>query len=288
VAVNLSQCPAGGDLERLLAEQLSGPERDGIETHVEGCPSCQEQLARLSSGNFRPVPSSPAAREESDAGPHEGFRRRLREMPPPTAVPGGEAPLFPKEQPASPPHTPWLEQQRLGQYEILEKLGAGGMGTVYLARHVELGKVMALKVLPAGQVDEVSVARFKNEIRAIGRLDHPHIVAAHDAGEFRGVHYLVMDFVDGVDLAGVLRERGSLRLADACEAIRQAALALQHAHERGLVHRDIKPSNLMLARGGIIKLLDLGVARSFGDAPAETLTAKRTLLGTADYLAPEQ
>jgi hypothetical protein len=162
------------------------------------------------------------------------------------------------------------------------------MGTVFKARHAELGKVVALKVLPAGAMDEVRVARFRNEIRAIGRLDHPNIVAAHDAGEVGGVHFLVMDFVEGLDLARVLERHGRLSVPDACEAVRQAALGLQHAFERGLVHRDVKPSNLMLAPGGRVQVLDLGLARSFAEAAADTLTAQGMLLGTADYLAPEQ
>src|SRR5262249_12116432 len=122
----------------------------------------------------------------------------------------------------------------------------------------------------------------------IGKLDHPNIVVAHDAGESRGVHFLVMEWVDGMDLARVVERHGRLPAADACEAVRQAAVGLQHAYERGLVHRDGKPSNAMLARDGRVRLLDLGLARSFGEAAADTLTAKGALLGTADYLAPEQ
>src|SRR5262249_51933957 len=182
----------------------------------------------------------------------------------------------------------WFEHGRLGRYEILGRLAAGGMGAVFKARHAELGKVVALKVLPAGPMDEVRVARFRNEIRAIGRLDHPNIVAAHDAGELGGVHFLVMDFVEGVDLARALERRGRLSVPDACEAVRQAALGLQHAFERGLVHRDVKPSNLMLARGGRVQVLDLGLARSFAEAAADRLTARGMVVGTADSLAPEQ
>jgi hypothetical protein len=182
----------------------------------------------------------------------------------------------------------WFEDGCLGRYEILGKLGAGGMGAVFKARHAELGKVVALKVLPAGQSDEVRVARFRNEVRAIGRLNHPNIVAAHDAGEIRGVHFLVMDFVEGMDLARLLDRRGRLSLSDACDAVHQSALGLQHAFERGLVHRDIKPSNLMLTRGGRVQVLDLGLARSFAEVGADTLTAQGMLLGTTDYLAPEQ
>jgi tRNA A-37 threonylcarbamoyl transferase component Bud32 len=281
-------------LEGLLAERLSGPERDGVESHVEDCTPCQEQLARLSARAFNLAGPSADRQDEPGLEPDEGFLRRLREVPPPTFVcRRSSSPSSGEDEP--PPFTTvpaldatWIEHGRLGRYEILGRLAEGGMGAVFKARHVELGKVVALKVLPADQLDEVRVARFKNEIRAIGRLDHPNIVAAHDAGEFHGVHFLVMDFVEGLDLARVLERHGRLSLPDACEAVRQGALGLQHAFERGLVHRDIKPSNLMLARGGCVQVLDLGLARSFADAAADTLTTRGMLLGTADYLAPEQ
>src|SRR5262249_25645688 len=184
--------------------------------------------------------------------------------------------------------TAWHAGERLGQYQILGKLGKGGVGAVFKARHTELGKVVALKMLRDERPDEVTIARFKNEIRAVGRLDHPNIVVAHDAGQAGGVHFLVMEYVDGMDLARLMERRGRLSPADACEVIQQAAVGLQHAYERGLVHRDVKPSNIMLARDGRVRLLDLGLARSFGDSPADALTAQGMMLGTADYLAPEQ
>jgi CHAT domain-containing protein/serine/threonine protein kinase len=273
-------CPPVDDLERLLAEQLSGHERDTLESHIELCSTCQARLEQLSSQ----PPRTAAVREHSasdDAEPRAEFLRRLYETPP--ASPSGPSPTEVGDEIPM-----WFERGRIGQYEVLEKLGKGGMGTVYKARHVELGKIVAIKVLKAAQLDEVRIGRFKNEIRSIGRLNHPHIVAAHDAGEIGGVHYLVMDFVDGDDLGRVVERHGRLSVADACEAVRQAALGLQHAFECGLVHRDIKPSNLMLTRGGRVQLLDLGLARSFRDRPAETLTAEGMVLGTADYLAPEQ
>src|SRR5262249_6921630 len=184
--------------------------------------------------------------------------------------------------------TAWHAGERLGQYQILGKLGKGGVGAVFKARHTELGKVVALKMLRDERPDEVTIARFKNEIRAVGRLDHPNIVVAHDAGQAGGVHFLVMEYVDGMDLGQLVERCGRLNAADACEVIRQTAVGLQHAYERGLVHRDLKPSNLMLARDGRVRLLDLGLARSFGESPADTLTAKGMVLGTVDYLAPEQ
>jgi hypothetical protein len=293
MAADLSRCPSPGVLDRLLAERLGGHERDSVETHVEGCAPCQEYLARLSARTFCLAAPPSGCRDEPDPEPDERFLRRLRDVPPPVVSTRHGRPASGADE--SPPFAaePVLdaaryEHRRLGRYEILGRLAEGGMGAVFKARHAELGKVVALKVLPAGQMNEASVARFKNEIRAIGRLDHPNIVAAHDAGEMGGVHFLVMDFVEGLDLARALENQGRLSVPDACEAARQAALGLQHAFERGLVHRDVKPSNLMLARGGRVQVLDLGLARSFAEAAADTLTARGMLLGTADYLAPEQ
>src|SRR5690606_24353240 len=121
------------------------------------------------------------------------------------------------------------------------KLGAGGMGTVYRARHLRLEKQVALKVLPASLLkDSVAVGRFEREMRAVGKLSHPNIVAAHDAGDFQGTHYLVMELVEGIDLSRLSHRLGPLPTAEACELVRQAAGGLDHAHRRGLVHRDIK------------------------------------------------
>src|SRR5581483_7020063 len=136
---------------------------------------------------------------------------------------------------------------------------------------------------------EAAVARFRNEMKAAGRLAHPNIVAAHDAGRVGGTYYLAMELLDGADLSALVGRLGPLPVADACELVRQAAVGLQHAGECGLAHRDVKPSNLMLTRGGVVKVLDLGLARSLADLPpSERLTTSGVLLGTADYIAPEQ
>jgi serine/threonine protein kinase len=184
-------------------------------------------------------------------------------------------------------------QEQLGHYQLLEKLGEGGMGAVYKALHGKLEKLVALKVLPAGRLkNEQAVARFEREMRAVGRLNHPNIVAAHDAGEIDGHHYLVMELVDGVDLSVLVRRCGPLPVAEACEVIRQAALGLDHAYAFGMVHRDIKPGNLMLTRDGQVKVLDMGLAlldemRGGGGAVVE-LTTSGQMMGTLDYMAPEQ
>ena len=178
---------------------------------------------------------------------------------------------------------------QLGDYRLVEKLGAGGMGVVYKAVHAELDRVVALKVLSAGLVDDEEViARFKREIKAVGQLDHPHIVRALDARRIGETHFLVMEFIDGTDWEQLVRRLGPLRVADVCELGRQAALGLQHAHEHGLIHRDIKPSNLMLTRQGQAKILDLGLARMRGGAASQALTVSGQTMGTPDYIAPEQ
>ena len=177
-----------------------------------------------------------------------------------------------------------------GTYRIVEKLGEGGMGAVYRALHIKLDKVMALKILPAAKLGGPdSIARFERETRAAGRLNHPNIVQAFDAGEVDGTHYLAMEHVEGSDLAKLVQTKGPLAVRPAGEVIRQAALALAAAHSVSLVHRDIKPSNLIMDRQGRVRVLDLGLAL-LGDRPAETkeLTLAGSCFGTPDYMAPEQ
>jgi serine/threonine protein kinase len=184
----------------------------------------------------------------------------------------------------------------LGEYELTGRLGRGGMGTVYRARHTKLGREVALKVISEHRInDPGTLARFAREMQAIGRLEHPAIVRAFDAREIDSRPVLVMELIDGIDLSRLVRRHGPVRLADACEMIRQAAIGLQYAHEHSLVHRDIKPSNLMLQRDGTVKILDLGLARAdieFFDNENSLadpdLTGTHVALGTADYIAPEQ
>ena len=179
---------------------------------------------------------------------------------------------------------------KLGEYEILGFLGAGGMGTVYAARHRKLDKRVALKILPERRLwDRQAVARFEREMRAVGKLEHPHLVTAYDAGEIDGTHYLAMQLVEGCDTAQLAARLGSLRSVDACEIARQAALGLHAAHSQHLVHRDVKPSNLMLSPDGIVKVLDLGLARLTTDvAEPVQISTPGKVMGTLDYMAPEQ
>ncbi|MBD3672121.1 MAG: protein kinase [Planctomycetaceae bacterium] len=183
----------------------------------------------------------------------------------------------------------------LGKYRLLSLLGKGGMSSVYLAEHVLMRRRCAIKVLPAKRVNDSSyLGRFHREAQAVASLDHPNIVRAYDVDQEISkdaeIHFLVMEYVEGQSLQELVRDHGTLSLEDAVEYCRQTALGLEHAHEAGMVHRDIKPGNILADKNGVIKLLDLGLARFFNDNDKESLTVAHDekVLGTADYLAPEQ
>jgi serine/threonine protein kinase len=178
-------------------------------------------------------------------------------------------------------------------YQILAELGRGGMAFVYKARDLRRQRLVAIKVSdPRLAGDGEVVARFRQEqllaVRLPG-LRHPNLVVAHEAGQVEGVAYLVLEFVEGHDLAWIVRQRGPLPAAEACEVVRRAAVGLEHLHKHGLVHRDVKPANLMLTPSRQVKVLDLGVAR-YPRVPVsgEQITLAGQFLGTPDYVASEQ
>jgi serine/threonine protein kinase len=178
----------------------------------------------------------------------------------------------------------------LGKYKLLRLLGAGGMSSVYLGEHATLHSRAAIKVLPVKRVDQTSyLARFEREAQQSARLSHPNIVRTFDLDTSGTIHFIAMEYIDGVDLHAKVKESGPLEIREAVDYIRQAALGLHHAHEEGLVHRDVKPANLMLDKRGTVKLLDLGLAlATAGDEESLTREHDEKVLGTADYLAPEQ
>jgi serine/threonine protein kinase len=178
----------------------------------------------------------------------------------------------------------------LGNYKLLGHLGSGGMSSVYLAEHRILKRQRAIKVLPSSRVGDSSyLARFHLEAEATASLDHPNIVRAYDVDNEGDTHYLVMEYVRGVDLQSLVHSQGPLDYVTAANYIVQAATGLQHAHENSLIHRDVKPANLLVDERGVVKLLDLGLALfSEGDRSSLTLAHNENVLGTADYLAPEQ
>jgi hypothetical protein len=231
--------------------------------------------------------ADPSVTEDHVPGDEESSRKPTPAGEPvPAGEPGTRRDRRPHDDSSAAPEAP----AHIGRYQILGRLGGGGMGVVYRARHTALGKTVALKVLPKLRIhDPESVRRFQREMIAVGRLEHPHIVTAHDAGEADGVHYLTMELVEGSDFARLLKSRGTLGIADVCELVRQAAAGLAYVHEQGLVHRDVKPSNLMLAHGGQVKVLDLGLALVHqSEVGGDLSTSSNAALGTVDYMAPEQ
>lgn len=190
--------------------------------------------------------------------------------------------------------------EKIGSYRVLAPIGSGGMGQVFKVQHEVLGKVQALKRLPASRNnDPAALKRFKNEIATLGRLDHPNIVSAQYADEIDGNPYLIMDFIDGQTLAQLVedyqRNKKPFPLELACELIYHVAVGIGYAHQQGIIHRDIKPANIILDNDGAVHILDLGLARlaenycdSGSIAETEGLTRDQQILGTPDFMAPEQ
>lgn len=180
---------------------------------------------------------------------------------------------------------------RLGNYRLKRKLGRGGMSTVYLAEHALMKREAAIKVLPRKRVEDSSyLARFHREAQAAAALDHPNIVRIYDVAADGNTHFIAMEFIDGQDLQTRVAADGRLDCDLAADYIAQSAVGLQHAHDIGLIHRDIKPANLLANEKGIIKILDMGLAKFDEDEDATSLTVdhNENVLGTVDYLSPEQ
>ena len=206
-------------------------------------------------------------------------RYRGSPAPPSTSAPGSAVPAA---APAAKPAT-----QHLGPFELLRKLGSGAMGTVFQARDPEANRTVALKVLPSDLAkDEEFLARFKREVKSLGALNHPNIVAFHGAGQAGGYWYLSMEYVDGESLSARLKREVRLPEAEALRIAHAVALALAHAHAQTLIHRDIKPENILLAKDGTVKVTDFGLAKSQEDN--SKLTMAGFSIGTPYYISPEQ
>jgi tRNA A-37 threonylcarbamoyl transferase component Bud32 len=295
-----SECPGDGELLALHNGELAAEDLESVCTHLSVCERCEARLIAIQNADAGIISNLQhflGHEPRSDSTACRVLEERAKFIRPTTAS-GDRAADRTRTHHASKPasadefdlltgiQTPFI----LGKYELMREIGRGGMGVVFTAIHKNLNKPVAVKVINPEHADRpLVVARFRREARALGELAHPNIVTATDADEAGGIHFLVMELIDGSDLASILRRSGPLPLADCCEVVRQAATGLQYVHERGRVHRDLKPSNLMLSRDGVVKILDLGLAalRST-DAPSGALTVTFQVMGTPDYMAPEQ
>jgi urea transport system substrate-binding protein len=250
-------CPSREKLERLASGSLDAAEQTTLATHVRACVTCQQSMASVhphqATADWRPPPEA-----ENESAAADPLLEELRKHP---------------------------------RYRVTGVLGRGGMGTVYKAEQRMLERPVVLKVIRPELVAKPEVVqRFQREAKLAARLAHPNIVAVYEAEAFGSTQMLVMEFIEGVNLAELVAERGLLPVAESCELIRQAAVGLEYVHNQGLVHRDIKPHNLLVSRIGQVKILDLGMAtlKREPNSQQEELTADRHFLGTADFAAPEQ
>ena len=279
VSVQPAICPTRNEWLSALRGHASRDQWSGLESHLLLCRRCEatvDELTEHSDTFVRDLCRTSANPADEEA--YQALHAMLLAAPDRTGrleIPG--APTFQFDLP-----------YRLGNYELLASLGHGANGSVYRARHVPLDRTVAVKLLRPDQgMDAVAIERFVQEVRAIGRLDHPHVVRATDAGETDGLHFLAMEYVPGIDVSTALQACGVLAVPDACEIVRQASRGLAYLHGHGFVHRDIKPSNLLLTAAGTTKLLDLGLVQSVtsGSYPSLQGTPPH---GTADYMSPEQ
>lgn len=274
-------------LQRYLSGAIAEDETGDIEAHLSVCPACEQTVWQLEADpdtvleSMRELAAIDSQEKSAPADSPSVIQRAI-----------AAARLLPS--PPTPLPAPLGKPVQIGAYELLQSLGRGGMGQVFLARHTSLDKQVAVKMLfprpsHAGLDAENLISRFQREMRAAGRLNHPTIVSATDAGQENGTHYLVMEYIDGLDLSRLAKATGPLEIADACELTRTVAQGLSHAHAEGIVHRDVKPSNLMLDRQGRVKILDFGLAQwNLLNESANELTTVGQLMGTLDYMAPEQ
>jgi|GEM_PF-1796587 len=265
--------PDPQQLAAFVEGKLTEAEREVVEAHVADCAECCDHLRKL---------------------PQETVVGRLRDA---IATDELAETIFTGQRSDTEPQTdtgeipPELENH--ARYRIVKELGQGGMGVVYQAQHRLMARMVALKVLRHGLVASTTAAdRFRLEVQAAATLSHRNIVTAYDAEQAGDLHFLVMEFIEGVNLSDLVRKRGRLSVLHSCNYVMQVAQGLQHAFEQGMVHRDMKPHNLMRTSKGTVKILDFGLAKFAAQQDADSggsgLTEMGATLGTPDYIAPEQ
>lgn len=285
-----TQCPNNEILRQYLLGECPDDVSDEVERHVVECPSCEDSIAQFDTATdtlMRHLPLAAATQDASPASP--GWIDVLRHSPPANDPVNRSNGKPQRDLESVDPQMGNQLADGFANYEVLGILGRGGMGVVFLARHKQLNRRVALKVVrPDALSSDMARRRFEREIQILGGLNHPGIVMATDAGVVGRGAYLVMEWIDGADLGRLVRDGGPLAIDSACEAGRQIAQALAVAHVSGVVHRDVKPSNAMVDASGRVRLLDFGLAHMTRLIQESGDTSVGHLLGTLDYMAPEQ
>ena len=275
------QCPSEAELAACLIGKVAVGRAEALLEHATTCESCSKVIEKLEHSVVDDV-SEALRSEQRRLELSESCTRMMDRAE--DYIHGGQL-TNPVEQPTNTQHL--LQGTRIRDYEIVRPIGEGGMGTVFLAKHVRLNRDVAVKVLSLRRSgNREAQQRFEQEMAIVGKLQHPGIVRALDAGEQDGVQYLVMELLNGADLRQIVDVLGPVPVSDACEICRQAALALHYAHTQQLVHRDVKPSNIMLLESGTIKVMDLGLAKLTDET--RSLTSTHQAMGSLDFMAPEQ
>jgi serine/threonine protein kinase len=289
----IATCPTSDRLQDYVLGKLPEQESDELYGHLAGCDCCQQKLEASDSqndsfvgqfkidGESESFHQEPAFWQATDRAKDIAGLLSRRVL--------GDVEISGLEGLAN-SHGPETFPPFIGEYQVDRVLGRGGMGTVYLGHHTKLDRAVALKVISRHRLaDPKTQGRFASEMKAVGRMNHPNIVAAHDAREVDGTAVLVTEYIDGLNVGSIIRRVGPLTVADATRIACDVAAALGAINDAGLIHRDIKPSNIMVSRAGQVKLLDLGLARlqdTNGELQEHTATGQA--LGTVDYIAPEQ
>lgn len=288
-SIPTSVCPSASVIHAYARgadiREFAGLDVSELETHLLDCPTCAtliDQLDDPSDALIQTLTALPCSAEDEQA--YHDARANALQLRFDSELAAEVTRLLRRPSRLAEPDIGPLPFT-LGNYELLSCIGRGASGAVYRARHLKLDQRVAVKVLDAQRA--AAIDSFLQELKTIGKLDHPHIIRATDAGEVEGVHFLVMEYVAGIDAARLLFRHGPLPVAEACEVARQTAVGLDFVHQHRLVHRDIKPSNLLVTSEGQVKLLDLGIATQVLASPADTAAESRPQ-GTADYMPPEQ
>ncbi len=274
--------PSDRTLRSFGLGKLDDASAESVSDHLERCTDCRRRVTELSSDSFLGRLREAQAPPDSTADPAAKTEKLSLDS----------GPAFSSSSPVSSTTLP-PDLASHADYDVVRELGRGGMGVVYLVFNRLMGRHEALKVMSRQLVERPGVLeRFLREIRSVAKLRHPNVVAAYSATRLGESIVYAMEYVEGIDLAKLVKTKGPLPVTHACYFASQAALGLQHAHERGIVHRDIKPGNLILDQGGeraTVKVLDFGLNKASSDHGIDTsLTREGQMLGTPDYIAPEQ